>query len=110
MMVHEVVVAGVQFDVKPPNIDPAAGVAVKVTTAPWAKLSPQTVPPLPQEINGVAPFTVVTDPIPEPTSYTFRTGGVTVGAAAVDDNTVTFTDAVITEPLVVDPIAVIIGE
>ena len=110
VMVQEVGVATVQLEVHPANVDPVAGLAVRVTTAPSVKLSPQTVPPLPHAINGAVPLVVVTEPVPDPNSYTESTGGTTTGAVVVEDSTVTLTDAVTTEPLVVNPIAVIVGE
>jgi hypothetical protein len=45
------------------KVDPAAGVAVNVTTVPWLKLAVQAVLPLPQEMpDGL----LATDPVPFP--------------------------------------------
>jgi hypothetical protein len=110
-IVHELAVATVQFDVHPANFDNGDGVAVRVTIIPCGKVWPQTVPPAtPQLRNGAVPFNVETLPVPDPSSKIDKVAVGGVGAVVVDDKTVTLTDAVITEPLVVVPIAVMVGE
>jgi hypothetical protein len=106
VIVQEVGVDFVQFADQLINVDPGAGVSVRVTADPTAKLWLQTAPPLPQASSGAVPLVVVTEPVPAPARKTVRIGGTTTGAVVVEDTTVSRIVDVITDPLVVTPIAV----
>lgn len=58
-------VSGVQFADQPPNLDPAAGVAVNVTVVPRTKLPVHPEPPTVLQL--MTPSGVVTVPFPKPT-------------------------------------------
>jgi hypothetical protein len=60
---HEVALFGRQFADQPPNVEPAAGVAVSVTVVPRTKLA---VHPLP-EVQLITAGLLTTVPFPKPT-------------------------------------------
>jgi hypothetical protein len=105
-MVQEVAVAAVQLPDHPTNVDPVAGVSVRVTGDPTAKLWLQTVPPLPQSINGAVPLVVITVPVPVPRKPIDSTGAGVVGVEEYWEVIVTSIVDVITEPL---PLLVVVG-
>ena len=88
-----------QFAVQPPNEDPAAGVAVRVTVEFTTKF-PVHVDWAPQ-LNPVGELVIV--PSPAPSLYTVSVGELPCGAATIDISPV----AVITEPVAVVANAVI---
>ena len=60
---HEAALSGRQFEDQPPNVDPAAGVAVSVTVVPSTKLAVQPAPAMQLITAGL----LTTVPVPKPT-------------------------------------------
>lgn len=74
-MVQVGAVSGRQLADQPPNVDPAAGVAVRVTVAPAAYSPVQAEPPT--AVQLITPSELVTVPLPRPTRYMLSCGNST---------------------------------